>query len=234
VSPCEEHRPYLAALADGETGLVPAATLTHVADCADCAEEVDAHGLLSARLKASAGPDKQMRQRTMRSWALRLGAGVAVVIALTGVGAGFHAYTGEDRVAAAVTVAPYQPQFTSRDASSIMSWCERAAGRPMREVAVPGLSTLGARMDHRAGTDIVTVTYATAQGDRINVSWLDASQTPSGRSDVQAQKIEGRAVLVVASPGGTAVISGNAPLSSLWATAAALEAGTGSTRTAVT
>jgi len=88
-------------------------------------------------------------------------------------------------------------------------------------------------MDHRAGTDIVTVTYGTPQGDRINVSWLDARQTPTCRSDVQARKIVGCAVLLVTSPGGTAVISGSASFSTLWTTAAALAAGTGSTRTAV-
>jgi hypothetical protein len=234
VSGCLEHRPYLAALADGEAALVPAATLTHVAECADCAEEVDAQRLLSARLRASVDADKQIRRRMTRSWPLRLGAAGAVVIALAGAAAGWHAYTGQDRVAAAVAVASYQPQYRSSGASSIMAWCERAAGRPMPEVALPGLSPLGARMDHRAGTDIVTVTYATPRGDRINVSWLDASQTPTGRSDVETRTIEGRAVLVVVSPGGTAVVSGSAPLSSLWATAAALEAGTGSTRTAVT
>jgi len=46
--------------------------------------------------------------------------------------------------------------------------------------------------------------------------------------------IEGRTVLLVASPGGTAVISGSAPLSSLWATAAKLAAGAGTARTAGT
>jgi len=104
----------------------------------------------------------------------------------------------------------------------------------MREVTPPGLSPLGARMDHQAGTDIVTVTYLTPRGDRVNVSWLDASQTPTGRSDVQARTIEGRAVLLVTSPGGTAVISGSASFPTLWTTAAAVAAGTDSTRTAVT
>lgn len=104
----------------------------------------------------------------------------------------------------------------------------------MREVALPGLSPLGARMDNRAGAHIVTVTYATPQGERINVSWLDAGQAPTGKSDVQTRMIGGRTVLLVASPVGTAVISGSAPLPSLWATATELEAGAGAVRTAAT
>ena len=235
MSGCKEHRPFLAALADGETELVPAATLTHVADCPDCAEEADTHRLLGARLSASVNADRlPIPRRGRRSWPVRLGAVAAVVIALAGAAAGWHAYTGEDRVAAAAAVAWDQPQYGSSDASTITSWCERASGRPMREVALPGLSPLGARMDYRAGTDIVTVTYTTPQGERINVSWLDASQAPSGRSGVQSRMIEGRMVLLVASPGGTAVISGSAPQSSLWATAATLEAGAGSISTGAT
>jgi len=235
VSGCREHRPYLAAIADGELELVPAATLTHVADCPDCAEEADTHRLLGARLRASVNADRLPTQRRgRRSWPVRLGAAAAVVMALAGAAAGWHAYTGEDRVAAAVAVASGQAQYSSSDASTITSWCERASGRPMREVALPGLSPLGARMDHRAGADIVTVTYATPQGERINVSWLDASQAPTGRSDVQTRMIEGRTVLLVASPWGTAVICGSAPLSSLSATAARLAGGAGTARTAGT
>jgi len=235
VSGCREHRPYLAAIADGELELVPAATLAHVADCPDCAEEADTHRLLGARLRASLNADRlPTPRRGRRSWPVRLGAAAAVVIALAGAAAGWHAYTGEDRVAAAVAVASGQAQYSSSDASTITSWCERASGRPMREVALPGLSPLGARMDHRAGADIVTVTYATPQGERINVSWLDASQAQTGGSDVQTRMIEGRTVLLVASPGGTAVISGSAPLSSLWATAARLAAGASTARTAGT
>lgn len=235
MSGCKEHRPYLAALADGETELVPAATLAHVADCPGCAEEADTHRLLAARLRAGVNADKlPMPRRRGRSWAVRLGAAAAVVVPLAAAAAGWHAYTGEDRVAAAVAVASDQPQYSSSDASTITSWCERASGRPTREVALPGLSPLGARMDHRAGADIVTVSYVTPQGERINVSWLDASQAPIGRSDVQSRMIEGRTVLLLASPGGRAVISGGASLSSLWATAAALAAGSGSIRTALT
>jgi hypothetical protein len=232
VNACEQHRSYLAALADGEAELVPAATLTHVADCAGCAAEVETHRLLGARLKASVNADRLAAPRgTARRWQLRLGAAATVVVAMAAAAAGWHAYTGEDKVAAAVAVAADQPQYMSADASSIMSWCERASGRPMREVALPDLSPVGARMDHRAGTDIVTVTYATAQGERISVSWLDASQAPTGKTEVQTRTIDGRTALVVTSPSGIAVITGRAPLSSLWATAAGLEAGAGSTPT---
>lgn len=85
-----------------------------------------------------------------------------------------------------------------------------------------------------SGIDIVTVIYTTAQGDRINISWLDASQAPISKAGVQTRTIDGRTVLVVTSPSGTAVIFGSAPLASLWATAAAVEAGAGATPTGST
>ena len=230
MSGCEQHRPYLAAFADGEAELVPAATLTHVGDCPGCAEEAHTHRLLGARLRAGVNVDRLRTPRWGgRCWPVRLGAAAAVMMALAGAAAGWQAYTGEDRVAAAVAVASEQPQDRSSDPSTLTSWCERASGRPMREVALPGLSPLGARMDHRGGTDIVTVTYATPQGDRINVSWLDASHALTDMSDVQTRMVEGRTVLLVASPSGTAVISGSAPLSSLWAAAAGIQAGAGLT-----
>lgn len=225
MSGCEQHLPYLAAVADGEAELVPAASLSHITDCPDCAEEVASHRLLGARLRASVTADQlPVRRRVGRRWVLRLGATATAVVVLAAAAAGWHAYTGEDGVTAAVAVASEQPQFRSSDASSITSWCERASGRPMRDVRLPELSPLGARMDHQAGTDIVTVTYATAQGDRISVGWLDASQATTGKSEVQTRTIKGGTVLIVASPGGTAVISGSAPPSSLWGAAAGLEA----------
>jgi len=230
MNECEQHRPYLAALADGETELVPPGTLTHVSGCNDCAQEVDTHRLLGARLRETMNVDQSpLRRRAGRRWLLRLGAVAAAVVVVAGAAAGWHSYTGEDRVTAAVAVASGQTQYRSSDPTAITSWCERTSGRPMREVTLSDLSAEGARTDHRAGIDIVTVTYTTAQGARINISWLDASQAPLSQAGVQTRTIDGRTVLVVTSPSGTAVISGSAPLASLWATAAAVEAGAGAT-----
>jgi hypothetical protein len=226
---CEPHRQYLAAIADGEPELVPDATLRHVAGCHDCSQEVEAHRLLGARLRESVNADQLPSDRRQgRRWLVRAGAVAVAVATLAGAAVGWHAYTGTDAVAAAVAVAGDQPQYRSSDSSSIGAWCQQVSGRPMREVALADLSPVGARLDRRGGTDIVTVMYATGQGERINVSWLDASQAPTGTSNVQTRAIAGRTVLVVASPGGTAVISGTAPLSNLWAAAAGLETGAGS------
>jgi hypothetical protein len=229
---CEQHRQYLAAIADGEAELIPDTTLSHVAGCPDCSKQVEAHRLLGARLRDSVNADQLPSGRLDgRRWRVRLGAAAVAVAALAGAAFGWHVYTGVDSVAAAAAVAGDQPQYRSSDASSIGSWCQRASGRPMREVEIADLSPVGARVDRRSGTDIVTVIYATAEGDRINISWLGASQAPTGSSNIQTRAIAGRTVLIVASPGGTAVVSGSAPLSSLWATAAGLEAGVRSTST---
>ncbi len=50
MSACPDHREFLAAIADGETALVPAATLEHVKSCADCTREIGAHQVLSSML----------------------------------------------------------------------------------------------------------------------------------------------------------------------------------------
>ena len=131
MSDCEEHRPNLAALPDGETELVPAGTLTHVFDCHGCVEQVQTHRLPAVHLRASVNEDQvSVRQRTGRRWPLRAGTAAAVVVALAGAAAGWHVYSGEDRVAAAVGAD--QPQYGSDDTSSIKSWCERASGRLQR------------------------------------------------------------------------------------------------------
>jgi hypothetical protein len=223
----------MAAVADGETDLVPAATLTHLAGCQDCAQEVETHHLLGQRLQASLEANSNpVHQRSKRRWVVRVAAASAAVVIMAGGVAGWRAHTGEDTVAAAVAVAGQQPQYQSTDAASIGSWCERASGRPMHGLELPGLSPLGVRMDHRAGVEIVTISYATASGDHIAVGWLDSSQTDSAAAHVQTQRINGRTVLVVTAPAGKAVISGDAPLATLWEVAAYVEAGPSSAITA--
>ncbi len=89
MSGCEQHRPYLAALADGETELVPAATSTHVAHCRDCSEEVQTHRLLGAHMRASVNEDQlRVRPRTRRGGLAGLGGAAVVVIAVAGAAAG--------------------------------------------------------------------------------------------------------------------------------------------------
>ena len=59
MNACAMHREFLGALADGEKELVPAATIEHVENCADCSREAAAHRLLNSRLReASAHLDE--------------------------------------------------------------------------------------------------------------------------------------------------------------------------------
>jgi hypothetical protein len=221
VSICSTYRQYLGALADGEVDVVPPAAVDHVADCAGCQREVDAHREANRKLRLAIAAAPVKASRTMR-W-LRPAA-VAVVLLLAVAGTAVWRYsTGEDRVAAAAAVAGQPPQFRADDSHAIRNWCARAANRPMPEVALDSLSPVGARMDRRSGTDIVTVSYRSAGGDEVEVAWLDSTTVPAEHSSIQARSINGHTVLVIASPVGTAVVMGSASRSVLWETAVAIE-----------
>lgn len=69
----------------------------------------------------------------------------------------------------------------------------------------------------------MTVTYVTAQHRTIRVSWLDANVAAVGARTVQARSVSGTTVLVVTSGAGTAVVSGDAPLDSMWQAAARIQ-----------
>jgi len=140
--------------------------------------------------------------------------------------AGSGLIASEDRVAAAATVAAQPPQYRSVDGISVGSRCRRMAGRPMPEVELSNLSAVGARMDSRAGTRIVTVTYRTDQGGRVSVSWLDASAVAPGSTAVQARNVSSRPVLVVSSHTGQAVVSGDVSIARLWSAAGEIESRT--------
>ncbi len=148
--------------------------------------------------------------------------GVAAALASAGL-AGSGLIAGEDRVAAATAVAAQPPQYRSADGSSVGSWCQRIAGRPMPEVELSDLSVVVARMDSRAGAQIVTVTYRTDQGGRVSVSWLDARAVAPGSTAVQARTVSSRTVLVVSSRSGQAVVSGDVPIARLWSAAGEIE-----------
>lgn len=133
-----------------------------------------------------------------------------------------------DPVLAAAAAAEQPPQFQSGDGARIDAWCEQASGRSMPELDLAPLSPVGARIDHRAGSGIVTVFYLTPDGRPVEVSWLDSSQMPAAKRSVTARAINGRLVLFTVSPHGTAVISGSAPARVLWQAAAQIEDGTSS------
>ena len=226
MSGCAEHRPYLAAVADREWPLVPPTTHEHVLGCAACREEVDAHRRLSARLReAWVTPSPQCRLaavRTIPTRARAVAAVAALVLVLTAGGFAVRTLTGQDRVAAAAIAAARPVQFESSDSDQIGSWCQRAANRPTPEVVLPGLAPVGARMDNDAGNEIVTISYRAADG-QVRVSWLDSTRADG--STIESRTVSGRMVLVVRSPGGSAVVSGTAPAKRLWDAAAAVAAG---------
>ena len=221
---CTTHREFLAAIADGETALVPAATLDHVNHCNDCTREVRAHRLLASRLrKASEHPEEAEPSRRpipLARGRLRVvAAGIAGAI-LLGAGVGWFALSRPDPVLAAVNASSQPLQIESSDPSQVGQWCLQASGRTLPAIQLDGMQVTGARMDRAASTDIVTVVYTAPSGARVTVSWLEGQ--PSTGSGVEERKISGRELLVVHSGVGTAVITGSSA-DAMWQTAAAIE-----------
>jgi len=221
---CTTHREFLAAIADGETTLVPAATLDHVKHCNDCTREVRAHQLLALRLRqASEHPEEAEPDRRLVPLArvrLRVvAAGIAGAI-LLGAGVGWFALSRPDPVLAAVNASSQPPQIESNDPSQVGQWCLQASGRTLPAIQLDGMQVRGARMDRAASTDIVTVVYTAPSGERVTVGWLEG-QAPAG-SGIEDRNISGRELLIVHSAVGTAVITGSSP-DAMWQTAAAIE-----------
>ncbi len=225
MSDCATHRQFLAAVAGGETALVPAATLDHVKSCADCAREIRAHQLLTSKLR-QAGEQLAMpapRQRFVPPISGRLraiGAGVAAAILVAGAGAGWLILSRPDPVQAAVNASSQPLQIESTDPSQVGQWCLHASGRTLPAIQLDAMQVIGARMDRTASTDIVTVVYTSPAGARVTVSWLEG-QTPPG-SGVEEKDVSGHHLLIVHSALGTAVVTGSSA-DGMWETAAAIE-----------
>ncbi len=198
MSACATHREYLAAVADGETALVPRATLDHVKSCPDCTREIRAHQLLALKLRQSGDlldePAPQRRHSPLVS--------------------------RPDPVLAAVNASSQPLQIESSDPSQVGQWCLSASGRTLPAIQLDGMQVVGARMDRIASTDIVTVVYVAPSGARVVVSWLEG-QSPAG-SGVEDRNISGHELLIVHSAVGTAVITGSSP-DAMWQAAAAIE-----------
>ena len=225
MNDCSTHREFLAAIADGETALVPPGTLDHVNHCVDCAREVRAHQLLASRLR-QAGEHLAEAEPKRRSISLAGGrlpviaAGVAGAILLGAAGIGWFALWRPDPVLAAVTASSQPLQIESSDPSQVGQWCLQASGRTLPAIQLDGMQVMGARMDRAASTDIVTVVYVAPSGARVTVSWLEGG-APAG-SGVEDRNISGRELLIVHSAVGTAVVTGSSP-DAMWQTAAAIE-----------
>jgi len=228
VDACAPHREFLAAAADGETALVPAATLDHLRTCPDCGREIRAHQLLSSRLRQAADhlQDAAPRQHLVDPAATRLrvvAAVVAVALVATAAGAWF-ALARPDPVQAAMNAASQPLQVQSGDPAVVARWCLQASGRSLPATELGGLQVLGARMDRVGTTDIVTVTYMAPSGERVAVGWLEG-EVPSG-SGIEETDRSGHRLLIVHARAGTAVVMGSST-ELMWQTAAAIETARG-------
>jgi len=225
LSACATHREYLAAVADGETALVPRATLGHVTSCPHCAREIRAHQLLASRLRQASDKldEAPLERRPIAPISARrkvIAAGVAAAILVGAAGFGWSVFSRPDPVLAAVNAASQPLQIESNDASQVGQWCLNESGRTLPAVKLDGMQVVGARMDRTASTDIVTVVYIAPSGARVVVSWLEG-QAPAG-SGVEDRHVSGRELLIVHSGVGTAVITGSST-EAMWAAAAAIE-----------
>ena len=209
---CEQHRPFLSAIADDEVRLVPPATLAHVQACPDCKGEVATHSLLTARLREAAAPVPSRSGSLLRRPSASAAVAVLLVAAMVVGLAGWYGLRRQDDALAAASAAQRPPQFHSVDEAAIGAWCERESGRPMPLVALSSLTPVGARADHIAGVQVIPVAYMTGAGYRVTVSWLDARPSPLSIVDRSGA---GRTVLLVRSPSGTAVVAGEAPAPTL-------------------
>ena len=225
MSGCAPHREFLAAVADGETELVPAATLDHVRDCADCASEIRAHQLLTSKLRQADGdPDRAALKRRpipVVSGPFRvIAAAAAAAIVVAAAGVGWSVLSRPDPVQAAVTASSQPLQIQSGDPTQVGQWCVQASGRTLPALQLDGMQVLGARMDRIGSTDIVTVVYTAPSGARVTVSWLEGPSPPG--SGVEDRTLSGHQLLVVHSAVGTAVVIGSSA-EAMWQTAAAIE-----------
>lgn len=225
---CAPHREFLAAVADGETALVPAATLDHVSACPDCRREIRAHQLLSSKLRHAANqlqdtaPRRQLIE--LAPARLRVIAAAMAVALVVAAGGTWFALSHPDPVQAAVTAASQPLQVQSGDPAVVSQWCLQASGRSLPVTELDGLKVVGARMDRTGSTGIVTVTYAAPSGDTVTVGWLEG-QVPSG-SGIEDTDRSGHRLLIVHARAGTAVVTGSSA-DTMWQAAAAIESAHG-------
>jgi len=224
VTACASHCEFLAAIADGELAMVPAATVEHVKGCAECRREIQAHQLLTSKLRQTTTLPKESapERRRISSVSRRL-VGIAAAIAaviMVGAGFGLYAFSRPDPVQAALSAASEPIQFNSTDPSQVSQWCLNASGRELPAIQLDGMQVVGARMDRVASTEIVTVAYVAPSGARVTVSWLEG-QASTG-SGIEDRNLSGHQLLVVHSIVGTAVVTGSST-DAMWQTAAAIE-----------
>lgn len=225
MSVCTEHREFLGALADGETELVPAATIDHVRDCRDCSREIQAHKALTRHLRAARDYLHEPAAKPLPRSGLRRRAGliagtVAAAVLIAGVAAAWNAFATPDPVRAAVQASAGPLQIQSTDPNRVGAWCLNASGKSLPAIQLDGMQVVGARMDRAPSTDIVTVSYRAPDGAQVTVSWL-IGRAPPG-SGIEEKNLSGHYLLVVHSKYGTAVVLGSSN-AAMWEAAAAIE-----------
>jgi len=229
IDHCAPHRLYLSAMADGELELVPESTRAHVADCPKCSEEIDSYRLLSRKLveagawTAPGAGRARPRIALGKRMFLTAAAGAVAVAVLAAGGAAWKALQDEAPIATAAAAIHEPLQFTSADPGAIRAWCVRISNRHMPVDAIPGMIPVGARLDHVAGRNVVSVIYEAPGRGRIAVSWIDIAQATHSEEAVQARTVDGHTVLMIRSPSGTAAVSGDVPMAQLWSAAAAVQ-----------
>jgi hypothetical protein len=227
---CAAHRPYLAAIADGEFRLVPDATREHVAECATCGAEVATLALVGEKLRVAIGNpvdlarSSRRRLHRPRVW---LAAAAAALMLVGGITAWRLTQTSSDPIAVALAASVRPTMFASNDPNAIAGWCSRAWHSRPPAVWIPSLTPVGARWDSSDGTKVLTVFYVTQSGHRVNVGWLEASMAAAETASVQSKTASGVTTLELTTRGGEAVISGPAPRSVLWTTASYLASASG-------
>ena len=225
MNACTPHREYLGAVADGETELVPAATIDHVEHCADCSRELQAHRTLTSRLRDASEYmngelPRRVRVSTGRRRLAAIAAAAAVVLALVAVGAGWTSFSRPDPLQAAVAAWSQPLQIHSTDPNQVGDWCLKASGRGLPATQLDGMQVVGARMDRVPSTDIVTVVYTSPNGAQVTVSWLEG-QAPGG-SGVEERDVSGHHVLLVHTASSTVVVGGSST-AAMWEAAGAIE-----------
>jgi len=129
---CAPHRPYLAAIADGELDLVPASTLAHVRTCPDCGRHVATHSLLTDRLRQAIAPARGRRAPALHRAVVVAAAALLVAITAAGLAALHGPGGGQDRVAVAAAAARGPLQFSSGDDAAIGTCPSNSPAGPCR------------------------------------------------------------------------------------------------------
>jgi hypothetical protein len=229
MNACSEHRKYLAALADGELSLVPPATVEHVNGCAACGREVTTHERLAVVLRHALASHRPVIGATgvSRHSRRKLAAGIAFVTAAAAAViafalARFVGGSAPDPVALAFASSQKPAQFASTSINDVSGWCARAAGRPMPLIALERLAVVGARSDQSGGLQVITIDYRTDAGQLVTVSWMEGASRPTTPA-IQQTSVTGTEGLIVSTPADEALVSGNAPMPTLWQAAAQLQ-----------